>query len=194
MQGRSVVVRELLDSAALCAHLVPEGSVHAFLADHRRVLFPVDLFADRSPTKRGRPWVAARWCSGSLALRCRIILAGADPELSRQEIADRVGCNPATVTKWRNRFRSECRTPRDRALVGQWARCCRTGGAIRAARQVSRQRACCSRRAVMVIRSVRVWMERMAAVRMVLASLPTHPPVRAWSSAVCLARVPGVCL
>jgi transposase len=37
-------------------------------------------------------------------MRCRIILACADPDLSRQEIADQVGCNPATVTKWRNRF------------------------------------------------------------------------------------------
>ena len=70
--------------------------------------------------KRGRPtveitltgterrqlesWARRHSSAQSLALRCRIILACADPELSRQEIADRVGCNPATVTKWRNRF------------------------------------------------------------------------------------------
>ena len=37
-------------------------------------------------------------------MRCRIVLACSDPELSRQQIADKVGCNPATVTKWRHRF------------------------------------------------------------------------------------------
>ena len=69
MQGRSVVDRELLDSAALCAHLVPEGSVHAFLADHRRVLFPDDLFADLFPTKRGRPSVPADVIATTMVLQ-----------------------------------------------------------------------------------------------------------------------------
>ncbi len=57
-------------------------------------------------TERGQleSWARRHSSAQSLALRCRIILACADPELSRQEIADRVGCNPATVTKWRNRF------------------------------------------------------------------------------------------
>ena len=57
-------------------------------------------------TERGQleSWARCHSSAQSLALRCRIILACADPELSRQEIADRVGCNPATVTKWRNRF------------------------------------------------------------------------------------------
>lgn len=69
MQGRSVVDRELLDSAALCAHLVPEGSVHAFLADHRRVLFPDDMFADLFPTKRGRPSVPADVIATTMVLQ-----------------------------------------------------------------------------------------------------------------------------
>ena len=70
--------------------------------------------------KRGRPtveitltgperrqlesWARRHSSAQALAMRCRIILACAEPTLSRQEIADRVGCNPATVTKWRNRF------------------------------------------------------------------------------------------
>ena len=33
MQGRSDPNAELLDAAALCRHLVPDDSVHAFLAD-----------------------------------------------------------------------------------------------------------------------------------------------------------------
>ena len=55
MQGSSRPDRELLDAAALCAHLVPEGSVHAFLAEHRLRLFPDEMFVDLFPTKRGRP-------------------------------------------------------------------------------------------------------------------------------------------
>jgi len=36
MQGHSNPNRELLDAAALCRELVPEGSVEAFFADHRQ--------------------------------------------------------------------------------------------------------------------------------------------------------------
>jgi hypothetical protein len=32
---------ELLDAAAHCRHLVLDGSVHAFFADHRKDLFPM---------------------------------------------------------------------------------------------------------------------------------------------------------
>jgi transposase len=70
--------------------------------------------------KRGRPTVEinlsdaeretlGRWArrhssSQALALRSRIVLACADAGRSRDEIAVAVGCNPATVTKWRHRF------------------------------------------------------------------------------------------
>ena len=59
MQGSSVPDRELLDAAALCAHLVGEGSVYAFLAEHRLRLFPDELFVDLFPANRGRPSVPA---------------------------------------------------------------------------------------------------------------------------------------
>jgi transposase len=42
-----------------------------------------------------------------LALRSRIVLACADNDRSRDEIAASVGCNPATVTKWRHRFATD---------------------------------------------------------------------------------------
>ena len=35
MQGTSVLDRELLDASALVGHLVPVGSVYAFLGEHR---------------------------------------------------------------------------------------------------------------------------------------------------------------
>src|SRR6266404_7572107 len=59
MQGKSDPNRELLDAAALCRQLVPDGSVEAFLAAHRRELFPDELFADLFPSGRGRPSVPA---------------------------------------------------------------------------------------------------------------------------------------
>ena len=59
MQGRSDPNAELLDAGALCRHLVPDGSVYAFLADHRKELFADELFADLFPSGRGRPSVPA---------------------------------------------------------------------------------------------------------------------------------------
>ncbi|MGH3478923.1 MAG: helix-turn-helix domain-containing protein [Nocardioidaceae bacterium] len=49
-------------------------------------------------------WARRHASSQALALRCRIVLACADGERTRDEIAAEVGCNPATVTKWRHRF------------------------------------------------------------------------------------------
>jgi hypothetical protein len=60
MQGTSNPTHvELLDAQAHCHHLVPDGSIHAFLADHRRELFPDQLFADLFPSGRGRPSIPA---------------------------------------------------------------------------------------------------------------------------------------
>jgi len=57
VQGSSRPDRELLDAAALCGHLLAPGSVPAFLAEHRRELFPDEFFADLFPSGRGRPSV-----------------------------------------------------------------------------------------------------------------------------------------
>jgi hypothetical protein len=59
MQGTSVPDRELLDAAALCGHLVREGSVYALLAEHRSRLFPDEMFEDLFLSGRGRPSVPA---------------------------------------------------------------------------------------------------------------------------------------
>ena len=47
--------RELLDAESVAGHLLKPGSVFAFLAKHRRELFPDVLFADLFPSGRGRP-------------------------------------------------------------------------------------------------------------------------------------------
>ena len=59
MQGRSEGQRELLDAESVVGHLVTAGSVFAFLAEHRRALFPDEVFADLFPSGRGRPLVPA---------------------------------------------------------------------------------------------------------------------------------------
>lgn len=59
VQGRSECQRELLDAEPVAGHLVKAGSVFALLAEHPRLLFPDDMFADLIPTGRGRPNVPA---------------------------------------------------------------------------------------------------------------------------------------
>ncbi|MRH93427.1 IS1182 family transposase [Nocardia sp. SYP-A9097] len=39
----------------ICRELIPVGSVFAFLAEHREVLFPAEFFADMYPSPNGRP-------------------------------------------------------------------------------------------------------------------------------------------
>ena len=70
MQGQSRMDRELLDAEAVAGHLVPPGSVFAFLAEHRRELFPDSFIADLFPSRTGRPslsatWSGLCWCSRS---------------------------------------------------------------------------------------------------------------------------------
>jgi len=44
-----------LEVKSVAGHLLPPGSVFAFLAQNRRVLFPDDGFADLFASGRGRP-------------------------------------------------------------------------------------------------------------------------------------------
>jgi hypothetical protein len=59
MQGRSQDQRELLDAESVVGHLIKPGSVFAFLAEHRKALFPDAMFTDLFPSTRGRPSVPA---------------------------------------------------------------------------------------------------------------------------------------
>ncbi|HEX2299549.1 MAG TPA: IS1182 family transposase [Pseudonocardiaceae bacterium] len=122
MQGSSRPDRELLDAAVLCRHLVPEGSVHAFLADHRRRLFPDELFADLFPSGRGRPSVPADVVASVMVLQALEGLS--DREAARQlatNIAWKAACglavtdeafHPTVLTLWRNKLRASERPQR----------------------------------------------------------------------------------
>lgn len=72
------------------------------MAQRGRPTVEINLSSDERTTLER--WARRHSSSQALAMRCRIVLACADPERSRTEIAESVGCNPATVTKWRQRF------------------------------------------------------------------------------------------
>jgi hypothetical protein len=69
MQGKSRMNRELLDTGEMAGHLVPPGSVLAFLAEHRRELFPDSFTADLFPSRTGRPSLPADLVGSVLVLK-----------------------------------------------------------------------------------------------------------------------------
>ena len=75
------------------------------MARRGRPTVPITLSENERATLQR--WARRHSFSQALALRCRIVLACADVDRSRDEIAAEVGCNPATVTKWRHRFAAE---------------------------------------------------------------------------------------
>jgi IS5 family transposase len=122
MQGRSDPNRELLDAAALCRKLVPEATVEAFLADHRRELFPDEAFADLFPSGRGRPSVPADVMAAVMVLQALEGLSDRDAARAlRDRISWKVACglaldhegfHPTVLTYWRNRLRASERPER----------------------------------------------------------------------------------
>jgi IS5 family transposase len=86
MQGLNNPNRELLDAGAFCRQLVDEGSVYAFLADHRTDVFPDDMFEDLFPSRRGRPSVPAGVMASAMILK---ELEG----LSDRQAADALRCD-----------------------------------------------------------------------------------------------------
>jgi IS5 family transposase len=122
VQGRSDPDRELLDAAALCRKLVPEGSVEAFLADHRRELFPDVLFEDLFPSSRGRPSIPAEVIATVMVLQALEGLSDRDAARAlRDRISWKVACGLAlddegfdfsVLTYWRSRLRRSDRPER----------------------------------------------------------------------------------
>ena len=89
MQGHSEADRELLDAASLCRQLVPQGSVEAFLADHRHDLFHDAMFEDLFPSKRGRPWIPADVVAAVMVLQS---LEGLSDRDAARALTDRISC------------------------------------------------------------------------------------------------------
>src|SRR5712691_6443250 len=55
MQGEWAGEPGGLDVREMCRELIPAGSVFAFLAEQREVLFPAGMFTDMYPSPNGRP-------------------------------------------------------------------------------------------------------------------------------------------
>jgi IS5 family transposase len=116
VQGHSDPNRELLDAAALCRQLVPEGSVEAFLADHRKELFPDEMFEDLFVSSRGRPSIPADVVAAVMVLQA---LEGLSDREAARALRDRIswkvacglalddeGFDYSVLTYWRTRLRT----------------------------------------------------------------------------------------
>src|SRR5712672_3579229 len=115
MQGFERMDREFTDAELLAGHLVPAGSMFAFLAAHRAEVFPdagyADLFA---PPGAGRPSLPATRMAAVLTLQ--VLHDYSDREAAeaarfdvRWKVAigaplDDKGFDPSSLVHWRNRI------------------------------------------------------------------------------------------
>ena len=122
MQGHSDPNRELLDARALCRQLVRDGSVEAFLADHRHELFPDQMFEDLFPSGRGRPSVPADVVASVMVLQALEGLSDRDAARAlKDRISWKVACGLAlddegfdysVLAYWRARLKNSERPER----------------------------------------------------------------------------------
>src|SRR5258705_11966081 len=113
MQGVQRADRELLDARALVGHLVAEGSVFAFLAEHRGRVFPDEDFAGLFRSGLGRPSMPAPVAATILTLQTLLDLSDAEAgEAARCDLRWKVaaglalagkGVHPPTLPHWRRR-------------------------------------------------------------------------------------------
>jgi transposase-like protein DUF772 len=129
MQGVERTDRELLDAAALVGHLVPAGSMFAFLAEHRRNLFPDQDFADLFRSGKGRRSLPGSVAASVLTLQTLLDLSDAETaEAARCDLRWKVatgmvlddgGFHPSTLTYWRRRLAASTRPHRINDAVRQ---------------------------------------------------------------------------
>ena len=111
-----------MDAESVSGHLLPPGSVYAFLAEHRRELFPDAMFADLFPSALGRPSVPADVVAAVLVLQA--LEGRSDREASEALTFDlrwKVACgwpiaaagfHPTVLTYWRRRLAASERPDR----------------------------------------------------------------------------------
>ena len=122
MQGRERVGGQLLDAGALVGHLVPAGSMFAFLAAHRQELFGDEDFADLFPSGRGRPSVPAGVMASVMVLQVLHDYSDAEAaEAARCDLRWKVACgfsldyggfDPPALVYWRRRIARSSRPHR----------------------------------------------------------------------------------
>jgi transposase len=122
MQGKSETDRQMLDAQVFCRNLVGEGTIYAFLADHRGELFNDEDFADLFPSARGRPSTPAVLICCVMVLQALEGLSDRDAiRALRTRIDWKVACGLSlddpgfdftNLTYWRTRLRSSERPNR----------------------------------------------------------------------------------
>jgi hypothetical protein len=122
VQGEADRQRVLLDVEAVAGHLLPAGSVFAFLAEHRFELFPAGMFADLFPSGRGRPSIPPDVIASVIVLQA--LYGYSDREAAdavtfdlRWKAAcgyaiDAAGFHPTTLAYWRRRLAASERPQR----------------------------------------------------------------------------------
>ena len=89
-----------LDAASWCRHLVPDGSVYAFLADHRHELFPPELFADLVVQGRSHPSVPTQVVATVMVLQALEGLSDREAiSALRRDIVWKVACGLRLTTR-----------------------------------------------------------------------------------------------
>ena len=121
MQGRADPQREILDVESVAGHLLPAGGVFAFLAGHRRELFPEAMFADLFKPG-GRPSIPAEQVASVILLQTLHGLSDAEAvEAVTFDLRWKAACglavtdagfHPTTLTVWRARLRRSARPNR----------------------------------------------------------------------------------
>jgi hypothetical protein len=114
VQGRADPQREILDVESVAGHLLPQGGVFAFLAGHRRELFPDEMFADLFTSGRGRPSIPADVIAAAIVLQTLHALSDeAAAEALTFDLRWKAACglavtgkafHPTTLTYWRRRL------------------------------------------------------------------------------------------
>jgi hypothetical protein len=122
VQGSSRPDHVVMDAVVVSGHLLPSGSVYAFLAEHRRELFPDAMFADLFPSPLGRPTVPGDVVAAVLVLQA--LEGRSDREATEALTFDlrwkaacgwpiaAAGFHPTVLTYWRRRLARSARPNR----------------------------------------------------------------------------------
>src|SRR3954454_1893065 len=122
MQGTSPAQHGVMGAESWLDGLLPAGSMYAFLAEHRRELFPDAAFADLFPSPLGRPSVPADVVASVLVLQALAGLSDRDAvEALSYDLRWKVACgwpvakpgfHPTVLTLWRRRLAASKRPNR----------------------------------------------------------------------------------
>jgi IS5 family transposase len=122
MQGISRTDHDFWNAGDVAGHLLPPGSVFAFLAEHRQELFPDSFTADLFPSQTGRPSLPADLVGSVLVLKELHDLS--DPQTAdalKYDLRWKIACgrsllqtsfDPSTLVYWRKRIAASDRPHR----------------------------------------------------------------------------------